>query len=479
MTRERVHRWRTGAVGVGTLVALGLLFASPLLLAATVVPLSYLAYGALSAVPSDAAVSIERQFGNAMPAPGQPVTVSLTVTNESAATLSDLRVVDGVPDELVVTAGSPRGAFALQSGESATLSYDVVARRGEFDFDDPLVRLRPLSGTELVTESVPAAGETELSVVTPVTRAPDRHATLLRAGTHRTDSGGEGLEFRSTREYRPGDPKNRIHWRRFAKTGELTTVSFREERAVRTVVVVDARPVGNVTPRPGVPTATERAAYAGERLYEALVDGGVVTSVTALGLDGGAPEVPTGPAGLPWVDGEADDAVGTARLLFDAVRVAADDTAEDTTGVARDAGPVDGTGAASGPNGAGPGTDTVGSGSGGGRSSEAGRRAADGGSELVERLLEQFPPTAQVVFVTPLLDDWPVDLVGTLAEREYPVTVVSPDATGAGSLGRTVARFERDRRLADLSAVGAATVEWRQSESIEIALSNSIATLLS
>jgi len=457
VTRQRVPRWRVGAVAVGALVALGLVFASPLLLAATVVPLAYVTYGALSGVPDDAAVEVERRFGRSTPAPGEWVRVELTVTNTSEATLADLRIVDGVPEELTVAAGSPRRALALRPGESATVAYDVVARRGEFAFADPLVRLRPLSGAETVTERVAAAGDTDLSAVNPVRETPDRHSTLLRAGTHPTDSGGEGLEFRSTRAYRPGDPKNRIHWRRFAKTGELTTVSYREERAVRTVLVVDARAVGHVTPRPGLPTATERCAYAAERVYEALVGADVVTSVTALGLDD-ADGIPVGDGGLPWVGGESDDAVGTARLLFDAVRAAADEGDP-----------------AAGPT-------ATGAGRGGAAASAAGgseRPAADGGTEQVQRLLAQFPPTAQVVVFSPLLDDWPVEISRTLADREYPVTVVSPDATDRTSVGRTVAALERDRRLAALSAAGVSTVRWHQSESLEVALSNSLTSVLS
>jgi len=469
VTRRHAPRWRTGAVAVGALVAVGLLFASPLLLAATVVPLSYVAYGVLSSAPDEAAVAVERRFGHSTPAPGEWVRVELTVTNASDATLPDLRVVDGVPEELAVVAGSPRRALALRPGESVTLSYDVAARRGEFAFADPLVRLRPLSATETVTERVAVAGDATLSAVNPVGETPDRHSTLLRAGTHPTDSGGEGLEFRSTRAYRPGDPKNRIHWRRFAKTGELTTVSYREERAVRTVLVVDARAVGHVTPRPGLPTATERCAYAAERVYEALVDADVVASVTALGLDDD-PGVPVGDGGLPWVAGDADDAVGMAGLLFDAVRAAAE--RDPTTGGSGS--PVDGR--------AGTGVDaapTDGDSAGAATATEPEQPAADGGTERVRRLLAQLPPTAQVVVFTPLLDDWPVDVARTLARQAYPVTVVSPNATDRASLGRTVAALERDRRVDTLSAAGVSTVRWRQSESLESALSNSIASILS
>jgi hypothetical protein len=470
VTHDRVYRWRIGAVAAGFLAVLGLLYASPFLLAATVVPLAYVVYGALSSVPADAAVRVERTFENPTPFPGQHVGVTLTVENASAATLPDLRVVDGVPDELPVVEGSPRGCYALEPGESATLSYVLATKRGEFTFEDPLVRLRPLSAAHVVTTSVPAAGEGQLSAVTPVSEAPVGSTTLLRAGTHPTDAGGEGLEFRSTREYQAGDPMNRIHWRRFAKTGELTTVSFREERAVRTVIVVDARPPGRVTPVAGTPTATALCGYAAERLYEALDGAGVVTSVTALGVDAADPEVPTGPGGLPWVDGDADDAAGMARLLFDAVQAVASAT---TTGP--EAPSADGE---SGPEAEASAARDRHDGAGARATTADGGSIAGGSAAASRRLFERFPPTAQVVFVTPLLDDWPVEFVRTLVERDYPVTVVSPDATGTGSSGDAVVGVERDLRLGAVDDTGATTVSWHRADSIEVALADSLADLV-
>ncbi|MFC7195825.1 hypothetical protein ACFQL4_16315 [Halosimplex aquaticum] len=79
--------------------------------------------------------------------------------------------------------------------------------------------------------------------------------------------------------------------------------------------------------------------------------------------------------------------------------------------------------------------------------------------------------------MTPLLDDWPLGFVGRVRRHEYPVTVLSPGATGSGSLGRRVARRERDVRLADLSAAGATVVDWGRSDSVEAALADALASL--
>ncbi|MFC7080291.1 DUF58 domain-containing protein [Halorussus caseinilyticus] len=322
MNRERVPRFRGALAGTLLLTTLGLFYAEHRLFAVAVVPLAYVAFGALSSLSGADEPDIRREFDAARPPPGEEVAVTLTVRNEGESALADVRVVDGVPDELAVVSGSPRAAVALRPGEEATCSYSVVAKRGDYDFDDPAVRVRTASGTDRATTEIPAAGETTLSCSRSVSDPPFGRPSLRRVGTHTTDSGGEGVEFHSTREYRPGDPVSRVDWRRFAKTGDLTTVEFREERAARTVVVVDARPVARTTPSAGYPNGAELCAYAGERLYDALTAANVATSVTAVGLGDG--DLPGGlPAdGLPWAASDADGA--SARLVFEAVGRAAD-----------------------------------------------------------------------------------------------------------------------------------------------------------
>jgi len=488
VSQVRVQRWRIGLVGALGLLAVGLLYASPLLVVATAIPLSYLLYGSVSAVAPDSDIAFERRFDDRAPPPGDRTTVTLTVENTGAATLTDCRVVDGVPEELAVVGGSPRTGVSLRPGETTTITYDVVAKRGEYDFADPVVRLRSLSGGQTVTRVVPADGDTTLSCVNPLTDAPLRNTTLLRAGTHPADTGGEGLEFRSTREYQPGDSLSRINWRGYAKTGELTTVSFREERAIRTVLVVDARPNGRVTPRPGNPTGTELCSYAGERLYETLRAADVSTSVSAVGLDDDS-DVPVGPAGIAWASGDASDADSLARQVFAAVQSdAADPTAETPANDGREAtaaaayrltghstadaygGSVTRSDAAGSVDETAPTDDTTASATDGGTARE--------GPPTAEVLLAQFPPTAQVVFVTPLLDDWPVAFARMLHQRGYPLTLVSPNVTGTATLGQRVLDIERDLRLRDAETAGATTVSWDVDDPIDVALSQSLTHLL-
>lgn len=50
---------------------------------------------------------------------------------------------------------------------------------------------------------------------------------------------GESEEFVSLREYRPGDPLRRIHWKSFAKIGKPIVKEFQDEFFVRHALILD------------------------------------------------------------------------------------------------------------------------------------------------------------------------------------------------------------------------------------------------
>ncbi len=442
MTRRRVDRWGVGLAGTLALAALGVLFASPALLTGAAIPLSYVLYGAVSGVPP-AEIAVRRSFDRPDPGPGETVDVRVTVENTGETVLPDVRAIDGVPEELAVTDGSPRACVALAPGESTDLTYTVLAKRGEFRFGDPAVRLRSLAASERVTAGVEATGDVTLTCSNAVSEPPLGEATLPRAGTLPTDAGGTGLEFYATRQYQHGDPMNRVDWRHYAKTGEFVTVQYRQEQAIRTVLLVDGRQAGRVTPRQGYPTGAELSVYAAERLYDALDRAGVVTSVAAVGVGPDLPAELVGPDGLAWVDADADGAVGRAETLFGSIRGVAD----------RNAGRVQTTAPAT--------------------------AAPDGGpDETTDRLLARLPPNAQVVVCSPLVDNWPVQFVRSLAVRSTPQVLVSPDVTGADTPGQRLAASHRELRLRTVRRAGATIVDWPLEQPIDYALRYSLPHLL-
>jgi uncharacterized protein (DUF58 family) len=490
---RRGTRWSVGLLATLALTAFGLLYAHPTLLTAALIPLAYVVYGTLSRVPPDAGVAVSRSIAPTSPEPGEAVQVALTVRNESEVVLPDVRVVDGVPDELAVTDGPARLCSPLSPGETASVTYTVVAKRGEFAFDEPAVRLRSLAGDEQATVAVAVDGDDQFACTTTAGQPPLQHSTTNRQGRLPVDSGGAGLEFFATRQYKRGDPVNRIDWHHVAKTGEFVTVQYRTEQAVETVLVVDARRVSRVTAAAGYPTGAQLSAYAGERLFDALEAAGVATSATALGFEAGDLDGLVGPDGLPWIDPHHDTSTrGTAALLFHRLQTATRDEVDplslEPPAALLSHGPVAATDR----------TERTQTGSRGSRdhawNGERGRTArADGGAggasdalsgddeldEAVDRLLSRLPDDSQVLLCSPLLDNWPVRLAGTLAMQDYPLVVVSPDVTAAGTPGQRLGAVSRRFRLQALERTGAATVDWSIDRPFDEALRLSLPHLLS
>jgi len=158
------------------------------------------------------------------------------------------------PARAIGRGGSPRLGTALRSGETVSYEYAVEARRGEHPFEPVHVVTRNLAGTAERERTVSSTGPAAIRCVPALERVetavPVRTQQTRLTGRVSTDVGGEGTEFYATRTYRPGDPLRRIDWNRRARTGDLATLEFREERAVTVVLVVDASSGAAVGPDP-------------------------------------------------------------------------------------------------------------------------------------------------------------------------------------------------------------------------------------
>lgn len=64
-------------------------------------------------------------------------------------------------------------------------------------------------------------------------------STYQQGGVSMASSVGESEEFVSLREYRPGDPLRRLHWKSFAKLGKPIVKEFQDEYFVRHALVLD------------------------------------------------------------------------------------------------------------------------------------------------------------------------------------------------------------------------------------------------
>jgi uncharacterized repeat protein (TIGR01451 family) len=412
-------RWRL-VVPVGlAFVGFGFLFRTAPVVLAGAVALGLAAYARAFAAP-EPSLAVERSVDPADPAPGDTVEVTTTVRNDGDGTVPTLTVVDGVPERLAVTEGSPRRGATLRPGESTSVTYEVTARRGVHEFGPLYAVARDWAGASASVRLYPTTGDSAASltcvpsvdplpVAVPLYRQSGEFVGRLPAG------GGEGTAFHSTREYRPGDSLSRIDWNHLARSAddELTTVRFREERAATVALVVDTYPVAYLAAGPDDPGAVERSLGAAGRLLDSLLASGDRVGLAALG------------ATPCWVDPDS----GTAHRERVTELLATDPAFPPT------------------PSGDG-----------------------EYHSRWVREFHRRFPAETQVVLLSPLCDRRYRYLVRQLRGYGHPVTVVSPDPTVDGTVGQRLVRLERRLRIERLRETGVRVIDWGRSESLPAAL---------
>jgi uncharacterized protein (DUF58 family) len=413
MVSEETHRWR-GAVALSLFaLAAGAATRVPGVLVLGVFGVAVAGYSRLFTAPNPQ-LSVERSLSEDDPEAGETVEVRLTVTNQGSL-LPDLRIVDGVPDALAVVEGSPRLATALRAGKSASVTYTVEAVRGDHEFGAVDVVARDVAGGHETRTSVPS--DATLACVPDLPRLesfPLREQTVQRVGRVPTSTGGSGVEFHATREYRSGDPLSRVDWKRLARDGELATIQFREERAASAVVVVDTRETAHVADEEGT-NAVDYGVQAAGGVASALLDSGDQVGVASFGPH------------WAWL------APGLGR----------EHRARLEEMLARDRG----------------------------FSVELPERRFLGGL-VFRRLRKHLPDDAQVVFCSPLVDDSAAEYVRRLEASGHPVTVVSPDVTGEDTLGQQFARMERAVRIRSLRKTGVRVIDWRAGDSLALAVAD-------
>jgi len=413
-TLRATNHW-VGVAAVSFLTAgVGVLTRSRGLLLAAVVGVAYLAYANATTAP-EPALAVSRRLDDDSPDPGDRVAVTVTVENIGSATLPDLRLVEGVPEALSVAGSPARTATALRPGARVTFSYDVVARRGTYDFESLTAIARNASGSR-ERELELSTPTTTLTCVPPVDATetvPLRALTAPYTGRVSTDTAGEGVEFASVREYSHGDPLRRIDWNRYASGGDLTTIEFHEERMATVVVFLDLREEAYVQPGSEGPHAVDRGIDAARRLFNSLLETGDRVGVAALS-----------PADVWLAPGAGPTHQARARHLL-ATHPALSPTPPDEGVYVRPA---------------------------------------------VRRLVTRLSDGAQVLLVSPMADDAVAYAARSLEVQGHPVTVLSPSPASTETTGGRLAAVERSNRLDDLRASGVRVLDWGPDETLLAAL---------
>lgn len=471
----RVARWHGALVAALFASSLGLYVGNRVFFLLATIPLAYVVYGLLTGL-GPPSLSVSRAVSQEHTDPGTPVTVRLTVENTGERPIPDLRILDTLPDDVTVTDGSPTACVALRPEEAVTLEYDVLPPRGTHEFGTVLVRGRSLAATVVGTTELEPEGAGEIVCDTLLQQFPLQDQTTPYAGMHPTDDGGRGVEFHEVREYRRGDPMSQIDWHRLARTGDLATVNFREERAASIVFVIDERNAVALRSPQGGPSATDLSIYAAAQGFVTLTETGHEVGLTTLSARDGRDWVPPG-------RGDATEAA--AADLFQRLQGEDSDQPVPGTPPSRDeetatqggrgnssSVAADGAGAAGvAPD---PGSDDGSS----GRDWDSDDPVD--GRTLGLGLAERLPSYTQVVLCTPLVDDVPIEVAETLLANNHAVTVLSPDVTrpaggGNPTPGQAVMDLSRRTRLNELTALGIPTTDWRTDQALQVALASMLA----
>lgn len=397
-------------VGIG----IGVITETAAVLLAGIVGVGFVAYARTSLWPPGD-FSVERTLSDLDPEPGDSVTVTLRIHNESGRFQPDIRVVDGVPEMLVVPEDTASVATSLRPGQATSFTYRVTARRGRHHFGPVHVISRDLSGSQEQEQFIPI--ETTL-VCIPALRpltvpVPMRQQAMQYVGQVETTTGGEGLEFFATREYRPSDALSRIDWNRRARTGDFTTIEFREERAATVMLLIDARDTSYVTPQTDEPHALDRAVDAAGTLFSSICDAGDRVGIAAVGSDD---------CWLPPGSG-ADHRLRARELL----------------GTHPELSP----------------------------SRKESQRSLIRWRNAMRARLES---STQLYFFSPLVDDYASRIARRFEEYGYPVTVISPDPGADRTTGHILAQVARRTRIADLRSKGIPVIDWARDESVDVAI---------
>lgn len=405
-TVRRTRRWR-GVAAVALLAsAVGVLATEPLVLLAGAVGAGFAAYPWLRSPPS-VELDVSRSTTPSDPAAGDDVTVTVRVRNVGDATLTDLRIVDGVPPMLTVTEGTPRHAAVLRPGSTTEFSYVIEAAHGRHQFDPATAVARDVTGATEVETTVRADDAIECAAAVP--EVPLREQTTLGSGRVLTADGGEGIEFHKTREYHAGDPMSRIDWKRKAKTGELSTVEFREERPASVLLCLDARPCAYRAADEDEPNAVACSREALSQLLTAVGSERNAVGLAAVGRE------------LCWHrPGRGTDHLAEARQLL------ASHPAFSTVPPSLDA-----------------------------------DWSAEGQFEEIRRRLGE---QTQVFLFSPLTDEAAASFALELESARTAVTVVCPDVTTTDTPGGRFAAVERDDRVRRLRSGGVSVVPWSPDE---------------
>lgn len=230
---------------------------------------------------------------------GRPFPMELVVQVRGGLPQGAISIRDPLPGPLrpgAVEEPPPLRDPDAWDGNQGTWPSSLTASvRGIHRFDDVRVEATDPLGLFFFESRIACPGEIVVHPSPVPSRMPRNGGAGWQGLRDRDGSArrGEGLDFHGVRDYRPGDPSRRVHWRTTARRGTLAVVEFEKAFQQDVCVVVDHGT--DVPAGEGRETPLEYSVKAAAtRVDQVLATGGGMTLVTALGtvrVRAGEPDV--------------------------------------------------------------------------------------------------------------------------------------------------------------------------------------------
>lgn len=179
---------------------------------------------------------------------GETATFYVVVHSRARTPRLFLQAEDSLPDWLRLEEEAPP-LFNAAPRATTKVPYRVeLLKRGAYRLDQMVVTALDPLGIFSFSRRVPVSSEI---LVYPM---PQPIQDILLSGAERygfrdlpiAATRGSGIDPDGVREYVPGDPLRRMHWKSTARTGRLNVIEFEESRAVNVVLVLDLHQGSNV-----------------------------------------------------------------------------------------------------------------------------------------------------------------------------------------------------------------------------------------
>ncbi len=183
-----------------------------------------------------------------------------------------------------LTSGNTCQRVLLRPGESTNLTYSFSSIRGNYSWENILVKVSDPLGLISTEINLPASGDIQvrpsIRKYKPIPLRP--RSTLHSPGSIPARLGGSGIDFYGVREYHAGDPLRSLDWRMTARhPNKFFTKEFEQEEIAEIGLILDARQ--NTEMRVGDDSLFEHSVNAAASLAETFLHQGHRVSLLVYG----------------------------------------------------------------------------------------------------------------------------------------------------------------------------------------------------